>query len=41
LPGEAWRRVALLPGLELLMAEDASPAVRQIAQQIQGYCARR
>jgi DNA-binding transcriptional MerR regulator len=41
LTGEAWRRVLLLPGLELLLAEDASPAVRQVARQIQVYCARR
>jgi hypothetical protein len=38
--GEAWRRVLLLPGLELLIAEDASPAVRQVAEQIRGYCGR-
>ena len=43
LVGEAWRRVLLLPGLELLVAEDASPspAVRQLAEQIRGYCGRR
>jgi hypothetical protein len=28
-------------GLELWLAADASPAVRNIAQQIQGYCGRR
>jgi DNA-binding transcriptional MerR regulator len=39
LTGEAWRRVLLLPGLELLLAEHASPAVRQVARQIQAYCA--
>ena len=38
--GELWRRLSLLPGLELLLAEDASPAVRQIAQQIQVHCSR-
>jgi hypothetical protein len=40
LVGEAWRRLVLLPGLELLLAENASPAVRHVAEQIRAYCAR-
>ncbi len=40
-PGEPWRRIALLPGLELLLAENASPAVRQVALQMQAHCAAR
>lgn len=40
-PGEAWRRIQLLPGLELMLAENASPVVRQVALQIQTHCAAR
>jgi DNA-binding transcriptional MerR regulator len=38
--GQPWRRLLLLPGLELLLADDASPAVRHVAAQIRAYCAR-
>jgi len=31
---EMWQRVQLLPGLELLLGPDASPAARRAAQQI-------
>jgi DNA-binding transcriptional MerR regulator len=37
--GEPWRRFQLLPGLELLLAESAGPAVREIALRIQAHCA--
>ena len=37
-PGELWRRILLLPGLELLLADDASPAVRHVAMQVQAHC---
>jgi len=33
-PGEFWQRVALLPGLELLLRADAPQAVRNAAQRI-------
>jgi DNA-binding transcriptional MerR regulator len=39
--GELWLRLQLLPGLELLLAESASPAVRQLALQMQADCASR
>jgi DNA-binding transcriptional MerR regulator len=39
-PGPPWRRLLLLPGLELLLADDASPAVHNVAAQIRAYCAR-
>jgi DNA-binding transcriptional MerR regulator len=38
--GTPLRRLVLLPGLELLLSEDASPAVRHVAAQIRAYCAR-
>jgi hypothetical protein len=31
---ETWQRVRLLPGLELMVRSDASPAVRRAAQSI-------
>jgi DNA-binding transcriptional MerR regulator len=33
-PVETWQRVCLLPGLELLVRADASPAVKRAAQSI-------
>jgi DNA-binding transcriptional MerR regulator len=33
-PVETWQRVCLLPGLELMLRSDASPAVRRAAQSI-------
>ena len=33
-PGEFWQRIALLPGLELLLRADAPPAARSAAQRI-------
>src|SRR5690606_27725388 len=33
-PGDAWRRVQLLLGLELLLAVNASAAVRDVAKRI-------
>jgi DNA-binding transcriptional MerR regulator len=32
--GSTWRRIALLPGLELMVSTEASPAVRRAAQDI-------
>jgi DNA-binding transcriptional MerR regulator len=38
--GERWRKVALLPGLELMMREDATEFVRKVAREIEErYCA--
>ncbi len=40
-PGEPWLRVQLLPGLELMLAESASPAARQLALRMLAECASR
>jgi len=35
---ESWERLALLPGLELLVRADASPLVRRLVQEIHDHC---
>jgi DNA-binding transcriptional MerR regulator len=37
-PIESWQRIALLPGLELLVKADASPSVRHVAKQMLDHC---
>jgi hypothetical protein len=35
---ERWERIAILPGLDLMMKADASPLVRKLAQQFYEHC---
>jgi hypothetical protein len=32
--GERWQRVVILPGLELLLRDDARPIVREVAARV-------
>ena len=36
--GASWEHVALLPGVELHIRSDASPAVRKVVQEIVDHC---
>ncbi len=35
---EIWERIALLPGLDLMVRADASPLVRRVVQEVHDHC---